>query len=218
MGLSWTNSHTMFKYDGLMRFAVSTSALFLVTQLMSACCNCEDEARRTQRLKWTDASLVMASYALDSSGIRIESTSDSVFTDSGLALFYQIEGEVIAVRQQGRRDWFGTAAYACKCDEPRYDATSAATSLRVTTLFDFDPRHPAGSAVTEYFKSSGYRNGRVVLFPLTVPDMSNLQLPGVEVQMLLDARPAVPGPQRFAVTLEMSDGVVFRDTTAALRF
>lgn len=201
------------------KICVSTIAIFALMHALSACCNCDDDIRRTRRLEWADGLLKTAAYTQDSSGTHILSSGDSVFSSASLALIHQLDGRVIAMNERFRRsDWFGTAANACKCDEPRYEATTTAKAFVITTLYDFDAGHQAGTPVTDYFKLADYRNGRPVFLPIAVPDLSLLYLSAVETRMYLDTRPANPGPQRFVVALEMSDGAVFRDTTAMLRF
>ena len=201
------------------RILISTVAIFALMQLLSACCNCDDDIRRTRPLEWADGTLRTGTYTKDSSGTHIHSYNDSVFLNASLVLIYQLDGRIIAMNEgRRRRDLFGTAASACKCDEPRYKATTIATAFRITTLYDFDPAHGAGSLVTEYFKLADYRNGEPVFSSVSVPDMSLLYLSSIETRMYLDARPTLSGTQRFAVALEMSNGFVFHDTTALLRF
>ncbi len=206
------------RMPSLQRTCISLLAMFAATQLLSACCNCPDVSEYNHKVSWTGIALNTFAYTHDSTGTRVIVVDTSDFTNSRMSIRLLLEGEVLAGNRVKPSDWFGSAAYACKCDPITYIPAHKVTSLNVTTLFPFDATHPSGSLVTPYFKSPGYDSGRAVLRPLELPNFPDVMFKDLDVSLLLDARPEVSGPQRFAVEATLSNGTVFRDTTRVVRF
>lgn len=200
------------------KVCISIATIFAAMHLLSACCNCPDDAEYNRRVAFVGTQLSTGRYTIDSTEIRSYQYAGNDFRDTLLALRLQIDGQLLAKRSSTSHDWTGTSALACKCDEIYYQPAVPVTGLKITTLFDFDVTHPAGTPVTSYFKTPGYQDGIPALTDIGIPDLKNLYVTSPVLSMMLDARPAMAGPQQFAVELQLVNGDSFRDTTAVLEF
>jgi hypothetical protein len=103
-------------------------------------------------------------------------------------------------------------------NEYSYHAANKATSINVTSLQDFDSLHLAGSTLNDYFINGPGADSRTEdvisdfadtkeFFPTHDPDDLWLMIP-----------PALPGSFKFVVEMDFDNGVIVRDTTAAIIF
>lgn len=202
---------------------------FHVLLLLAGCfCRCSDV--KMARFKWTDIKFSYADYEVKDSTLFEHADTTADFRGKSYLLKIGFNYELIAGNQKCRHSGLFNEAYACKCDEDRYEQTRMIKSVEMKMLTDFDSRHLRNSTATDLFGSpfySGFYSTAIAGFkPFNIDSLGFAEISErfivspqfFAIPAYLVKKPQLDSVQQFEVTVHFHDGTTQTATTAPTRF
>ncbi len=183
-----------------------------MANLCYTCCNCpETEPSKT----YTHKSITVCN--LDNSDEYPVKSDASQFNKNAYGIrIYLNREETVAVQTSANPFINEAHAVCCFCDPAyAYAALDSITTIKITTLHDFDLQNAAGADISGYFKNARSFlsiSDYIKRMAFSYAGDSPLQQE-IAIDLLLMSAPSIAGLQQFNIQIILSDGRILQQLT-----